>query len=148
MAAESVQAIEPMTSSEIVNRYFSAYETQDRPVVEDLLTDDFTFTSPNDEHIDKAVYFERCWQFSHLNPTFRFVKLVESGGDVFVLYECTPKDGATFRNTEFFQIGDGKIKAIEVYFGSLPTSGKEDSPMQHYETLKLPKMPKVPKTRK
>jgi len=143
MAAESKQAIEPMTASEIVNRYFSAYETQDRPVVEDLLTDDFTFTSPNDDHIDKAVYFERCWQFSHLSPTFRFAKLVESGDDVFVLYECTPKDGETFRNTEFFRMGDNKIKAIEVYFGSAPANGKEDSPMHHYDTLKLPKMPKT-----
>jgi ketosteroid isomerase-like protein len=145
MAAETKQAMEKMTASEIVNRYFSSYETQDRPVVEELLTDDFTFTSPNDDHIDKAVYFERCWQFSHLNPTFRFAKLIESGDDVFVLYECTPKDGETFRNVEFFQIADNKIKAIEVYFGSLRTSGKEDSPMQHYETLRLPK---IPKTRK
>ena len=117
--AETGQALEKMTTSEIINRYFSSYETQDRPVVEDLLSPDFTFTSPYDDHIDREVYFERCWKFSNSSPTFRFVKLIENGDDAFVLYECTPKDGDTIRNTEFFRMEGNKIKEIEVYFGSL-----------------------------
>jgi hypothetical protein len=38
--------------------------SNDRKVVEDALTDDFRFTSPYDDRIDKATYFERCWRNS------------------------------------------------------------------------------------
>ena len=136
--AETQQALEKITASEIVNRYFSAYETQDKPVIEELLSVDFTFTSPNDDHIDKALYFDRCWQLSQNSPTFRFEKLVVSpDDDVFVLYECTLKDGGIFRNTEFFRISENKIKTIEVYFGSLPRNGKKKKAISFYDTMRL-----------
>ena len=38
---------------------FAAYMTNDRKIVEDSLADDFRFTSPYDDRIDKATYFER-----------------------------------------------------------------------------------------
>jgi len=136
MAAEGMQEAEKLTAAEIVNRYFSAYETQNRSVVEELLSDDFTFTSPNDERIDKAVYFERCWQFSNQSPTYRFTKLVASADDdVFVLYECTLKNGDIFRNTEFFRIVENKITSIEVYFGSLPKNGRKRKAISFYDTM-------------
>ena len=37
---------------DIVRRYFGAYRMKDRKIVEDLLTDDFSFTSPYDDAID------------------------------------------------------------------------------------------------
>jgi hypothetical protein len=33
-------------------------------------------------------------------------------------YECELKEGARFRNTEYFRIEGNKIKEVEVYFGS------------------------------
>ena len=49
---------------EIIRAIFAAYLSNDRKVVEDALTDDFRFTSPYDDEIDKATYFERCWRNS------------------------------------------------------------------------------------
>jgi hypothetical protein len=45
---------------------YGAYESGDRRVIEELLTDDFTFYSPPDPGIDRATYFERCWPNSEL----------------------------------------------------------------------------------
>jgi hypothetical protein len=48
----------------MIRAIFSAYMTNDRKVVEDSLADDFRFTSPYDDRIDKASYFARCWKNS------------------------------------------------------------------------------------
>ena len=37
-----------MSNSDVIRKYFSAYENRDRKAVESLLTDDFVFTSPYD----------------------------------------------------------------------------------------------------
>jgi ketosteroid isomerase-like protein len=47
--------------SALVRKYFAAYAAKDRKTVENLLSEDFTFTSPYDDHINKTTYFERCW---------------------------------------------------------------------------------------
>jgi ketosteroid isomerase-like protein len=44
----------------MMRAYFAAYENKDRPAMEALLSDDFTFTSPRDDHINRATYFARC----------------------------------------------------------------------------------------
>lgn len=72
----------------------------DRAVVEDLLSEDFTFYSPADVGIDRARYFERCWPNAGSTTGFEFVRLVESGEEVVVTYESTRIDGSRFRNTE------------------------------------------------
>ena len=45
----------------LARRCFETYQTRDREALEGLLADDFTFTSPYDDHIDRATYFVRCW---------------------------------------------------------------------------------------
>lgn len=85
--------------------------------MEDLLSDDFTFTSPRDDHIDRTTYFKRCWPYSEISRTFRIVNLVEKGDEAFIRYECELKGGGTFRNTEYFRIEGNKIKEVYVYFG-------------------------------
>jgi len=45
---------------ELIRAIFAAYLSNDREAVENALTDDFAFTSPYDDRIDKATYFERC----------------------------------------------------------------------------------------
>ena len=96
---------------------YGAYESGDRRVVEELLTEDFTFSSPADVGIDRETYFERCWPNSELTKAFDFKRLVEDGDDVLVTYECTRTDGTRFRNTEVLTFRCDMICRTEVYFG-------------------------------
>jgi ketosteroid isomerase-like protein len=100
---------------------YDAYVTKDRAAIEALIGDDFHFTSPLDNRIDRAAYFKRCWPNSEALVNFRFVHLVRDGERVFVIYDATShRDGAAdvhFRNTEILTIRDGKIVEAEVYFG-------------------------------
>jgi ketosteroid isomerase-like protein len=104
--------------ADLIRRCYATYETRDRQTLEGLLSDDFTFSSPRDDHISKTRYFERCWPFSEHVRSFRIEKLFVQSDEAFVLYECTPVEGKPFRNTEFFKTADGKVTAVEVYFGS------------------------------
>jgi ketosteroid isomerase-like protein len=96
---------------------YGAYESGDRRVIEDLLTDDFTFYSPADVGIDRAKYFERCWPNSELIEAFDFKRLVEVDDEVVVTYESKKTDGSRFRNTEILKFEGDKICRAEVYFG-------------------------------
>jgi ketosteroid isomerase-like protein len=96
---------------------YRAYETGDRSVVENRLTDDFTFYSPADVGIDRAKYFERCWPNAKLIASFDFKRLIESADEVIVTYESTKVDGSRFRNTEVLTFRGDKICKAEVYFG-------------------------------
>jgi ketosteroid isomerase-like protein len=96
---------------------YGAYESGDRRVIEELLTEDFTFYSPADVGIDRATYFERCWPNSELIEAFEYKRLVEAGDEVVVTYESTRTDGSRFRNTEVLTFEGDKICRTEVYFG-------------------------------
>lgn len=96
---------------------YGAYESGDRSVVEQLLTDDFTFYSPPDPGIDRATYFERCWPNSETIESYEFKRLIESGDEVVVTYESTKTDGRRFRNTEVLTFAGDKLAKAEVYFG-------------------------------
>jgi ketosteroid isomerase-like protein len=96
---------------------YEAYESRDRRVIEDLLTDDFTFYSPADVGINRATYFERCWPNAELIKAFTFERLVDAGDEVIVTYEATKTDGRRFRNTEVLTFDGDKISRQEVYFG-------------------------------
>lgn len=113
-----------ISRTEAVRSLFTAYKTKDRPLIEDLLSDDFTFTSPYDDAIDKAAYFERCWPTSGLFRSHELVWIMEEGDDVFVLYDCVMRDGARFRNTEFFTFEGEKLRRVEVFFGASWRDGK------------------------
>ena len=96
---------------------YGAYESGDRRVVEDCLTDDFEFSSPADVGIDRATYFQRCWPNAELIDEFAFVRLLEVGDEVVVTYEATTTDGRRFRNTEVLTFEGDRIRRAEVYFG-------------------------------
>jgi ketosteroid isomerase-like protein len=105
--------------AELVRSCYRAYEVKDRSILDGLLAEDFTFTSPYDDHIDRAEYFRRCWPNAERIGEIRFQHLFVEGEDAFALYELTPRDGETFRNTEFFRFREGKLVAVEVYFGQV-----------------------------
>jgi ketosteroid isomerase-like protein len=96
-----------MSNSDLLRKYFSAYENKDRKAVESLLTDDFVFTSPYDYRIDRETYFKRCWPYTEKSPTYGIEKLFEKGNEAFMLYNCKTKNGSNSRNTQFFTI-EGK----------------------------------------
>ena len=96
---------------------YKAYETGDRQAIEQLIADDFAFWSPQDDGIDRAAYFERCWPNSEHIESFDFKNLVEFGDQVLVTYVGTRTDGSRFRNTEIMTFNGDKIARQEVYFG-------------------------------
>ena len=96
---------------------YAAYESGDRSVLEELLSDDFTFYSPYDVGIDRATYFERCWPNAELIEAFEFKRLIDGGEEVIVTYESTKTDGRRFRNTEVLTFEGHRIRRAEVYFG-------------------------------
>ncbi|MEK7951019.1 nuclear transport factor 2 family protein [Luteolibacter soli] len=106
------------THAELTRRCFEAYEKKDRSLIEPILAEDFTFSSPLDDAINRESYFERCWPNSEHVGTFEFEKLIEDGDDVVAIYLATSKDGAQFRNTEVFTFRGEQLVHVQVYFGS------------------------------
>jgi ketosteroid isomerase-like protein len=102
---------------QVVRDCYCAYEAGDRRLVEQHLTDDFTFSAPPDVEIDRATYFERCWPNAKTIAAYDHVRLFEAGDEVVVTYECTRTDGTRFRNTEIFGFAGDKVSRVEVYFG-------------------------------
>lgn len=96
---------------------YRAYESGDRRLLEELLTDDFTFYSPDDVGIDRATYFERCWPNFQQIEGFEFRRLLEDGDEVILTYEARRTDGRRFRNTEVLTFEADKIRRAEVYYG-------------------------------
>ncbi|WP_105384541.1 nuclear transport factor 2-like protein [Neorhizobium alkalisoli] len=106
-----------MRKAEAVKKLFASYVANRKDIVETLLTEDFTFSSPRDDRIDKATYFERCWPQP---PVFRDIiieRLFENGDDVIVGYRAEKITGAAFRNLELIEFRGDRISSVEVYFG-------------------------------
>jgi ketosteroid isomerase-like protein len=109
--------------AKIIHALFAAYKANDRKAVEDALTDDFRFTSPYDDEIDKATYFLRCWRNTDWIERHELEKIFVEGDEAFVTYKCLAKGGKSFRNTEFFSFEGDKIRRIDVYFGATYQAG-------------------------
>ena len=74
---------------QIARAVYDAYVRKDRKAIESLIADDFHFTSPLDNRLDRSTYFARCWPNSETTANFEFRNLVSDGGRVFVTYELT-----------------------------------------------------------
>ena len=108
--------------SDAIRAIFAAYRANDRDAVEAVLTDDFRFTSPYDDALDKATYFERCWDTGWIEQQ-DIEKIFVEGCEAFVTYRCMARGGKSFRNTEFFRFEGDRVKSIEVYFGAARHNG-------------------------
>jgi ketosteroid isomerase-like protein len=109
--------------SDIIRGIFAAYLANDRKAVEAALTEDFRFTSPFDDAIDKTTYFERCWRGSDWIERHELERIFVEGDEAFVTYQCMARSGKSFRNTEFFAFDGGKVRRIDVYFGAAYENG-------------------------
>jgi ketosteroid isomerase-like protein len=103
---------------EIAQAMLESFRAQDRAAAERLLADDFVFTSPQDDHIDKATFFERCFptadrfiaqEIRHVVPT--------DGDDVFLMYEYELPSGERYRNVEVLTVRGDRIAETQVFFG-------------------------------
>src|SRR6185437_9098480 len=103
---------------ETIRLLFAAYLANDRQTVDDMLSEDFRFTSPYDDAIDKATYFAHCWRGSDWIARHDIERVCVDGDAAFVTYECVAKDGKSFRNTEVFVFAGDRINRIDVYFGA------------------------------
>jgi ketosteroid isomerase-like protein len=109
--------------ADTIRAIFDAYMANDRQSVEDALTDDFRFTSPYDDRIDKPTYFARCWRDTGWIERHELEKIFVEGDEAFVTYKCLAKGGKSFRNTEFFAFQGDKVSRIDVYFGATYQDG-------------------------
>jgi len=105
------------TNADIARACFQAYAAGDRAALDAALAPDLRFTSPLDNAIDLATYLAICWPTHADIAGFRFVRMVEHGDAVLVTYELSRHDGTAGRNTEVLEVRDGRIHAVEVYFG-------------------------------
>ncbi|QPF85748.1 nuclear transport factor 2 family protein [Bradyrhizobium genosp. L] len=103
--------------AEIIRALFAAYLANDRAAVEAAFAEDFRFTSPYDEGLDKKTYFSICWRDTDWIGRHEIERILVDGAEAFVTYRCVGKDGKSFRNTEFFAFDGDKIARIDVYFG-------------------------------
>jgi ketosteroid isomerase-like protein len=115
--------------TDLIHAVFGAYTSADRKLLEGTLADDFVFTSPYDDEIGKAAYFERCWPSGLRIERRDLERIFVEGEEAFVIYKCLAKNGKSFRNTEFFTFAGDRISRIDVYFGATYRDG---------EFLKLP----------
>jgi len=107
-----------MSSEEIIRNYYSGWENKNWSVIESLLAAGFTFTSPNDDdHIDPRAFKTKCWPQADYIERFDLECLLEKENEAFAKYLCHTKNGKSLRNTEYFRFREGRIEAIEVYFG-------------------------------
>src|SRR5580692_7286639 len=106
-------------NEKVVREYYTAYETKDWHLLEQILDDGFTFSSPaGDDHISLKLYKERCWPNSENTKKFDLEKVIVSGDDAYVTYNGWTNDGRLFRNTERFRLKEGKIVENECFFGT------------------------------
>jgi hypothetical protein len=104
----------------IVRKWYKEWETTKvwQPF-DILLADDFTFTSPLDDHISKSAFKAKCW-----DTQIAFVErldlqhVIGTGNEAFVMYVGHTTNGKTFQNVEYLRLKGEQLQAIECYFGA------------------------------
>ena len=107
-------------NEEIVRRWYAAWENKDLATFNELLADDFTFSSAaGDDHISKSTFKSQCWdtQIDFIGH-FELERITTGPEDAFVKYLCHTRNGKSFRNVEYLRIRNDKLESIECYFGA------------------------------
>jgi len=107
-----------VSNTQIVRACFDAYLAQDRDTAARLLADGYVFTSPQDDHIDKDAFLERCFPTAARLNWQRLLTIADiEPADVFILYEYELTTGERHRNTEISTVHDGQLTETQVFFG-------------------------------
>lgn len=120
----SVALMEHEAKRQVVRDCFEAYRTGDRSMIEKLIAPDMRFTSPQDDAIDRAEYFRRCWPNHEIMETNAVEQVFVEGEHAYVTYRITMKNGREFWNTEYMTVRDGQIVETVVFFGPTYRDGK------------------------
>ena len=94
-----------------------AYVEKDRDATEALIANDFHFTSPIDNRLDRSTYFEVCWPNSAQLVRFDHIYGWEDADRAFLVCEAATSKGRRFRNAEVHTVRNGRLIETEVYFG-------------------------------
>ena len=105
------------TALTVARACLKAYVDKDRAMLETMLADDFHFTSPIDNALDRATYLQVCWPNSAVMTGVDEIHEVDDKDRAFIVYEARTTSGKRFRNCEMYTVRDGKLVATEVYFG-------------------------------
>ncbi len=109
-----------LTNEEIIRKWYGAWEQNDLGTFDNLLADNFTFSSAaGDDHLSKSTFKKQCWdtQVAFIGH-FDLERITTGSEDAFVKYLCHTKNGKSFRNVEYLRIKNGKLESIECYFGA------------------------------
>jgi ketosteroid isomerase-like protein len=106
-----------MTDIDIVKASIDAYRRQDAVGAANLLSPDFTFTSPQDDHINKSVYMETCFPTADRFSESHVLEIVSTPHGVVCVNEYELATGGKFRNVELIRVEDGLILETQVFFG-------------------------------
>jgi ketosteroid isomerase-like protein len=107
-----------MAPVDTVRQMFEAYLAGDTATAEALLGEDFTFTSPQDDHIDRQAFLERCFPTAERFAWQTLLAIAPAGEHgVFIMYEYQLKTGERHRNTELTLVRDGRLVETNVFFG-------------------------------
>jgi ketosteroid isomerase-like protein len=107
-------------NEELVRKWYAAWENKDLSTFNNLLADNFAFSSAaGDDHLSKSTFKSQCWdtQVGFIEH-FDLERISTGDDDAFVKYLCHTKNGKTFRNVEYLRITNGKLESIECYFGA------------------------------
>lgn len=104
------------TPLQAVKRALQAYLDSDRAAIEAVIGDEYRFTSPVDNALDRATYFARCWPASAQMTAMDLVHGAEDGDLAWIVYEAAI-GGKRFRNAEVHRVRDGRIVETQVFFG-------------------------------
>jgi len=102
---------------QVVRRLRMAFDEQDAATARRLLADDFRFTSPQDDHIDRDAWMRTCFPSADHFVQSHLSELGAHGDVVFSRYDYTLADGTHWRNMEAATVRDGQVHEVEVYFG-------------------------------
>ncbi len=117
-SSSALETTKDSSARQMIKDYYVAYEKKDWGLLDSILANGFTFTSPaGDDHINLKTYKERCWPNAQNTKKFDLEEVVVNGNDAYVTYNGWTTDGRLFRNTERFKFKDGKIISNECFFG-------------------------------
>lgn len=105
-----------LSPQEAVLEFIRAFREQDAGLALSLMSDEFTFTSPQDDHLDRDTWLERCFPTAGYFDSPPTLQIVEVGGVVLHRYQYNVA-GRTYRNVEASRVQDGLVHEVEVYFG-------------------------------
>jgi ketosteroid isomerase-like protein len=111
----------------VIQAVFDYYRRGDGDAAGPLYAEDFRFTSPQDDHIDKDAFFERCFPTASRvvrHETIHQVPADEESSFVMYEYELGPdteSPGAVHRNVELITVRNNQVTEVQVFFGGRVT---------------------------